>query len=182
MTGGKMRDTLAGIFGDRASRRFAYEDATRPLVLLAAFGLLLAVAARRLALPDAWAAFPGRLLAALGARRARARAPRSAEQAEATLGALIDARDCGARTREPEAPPPATAAAKAPPPPAARPPPAAAQPIAKGPVVRSRYAPPPGSSRAPKAPPEAGSGPPSSRPLTAAEILLARRKGKGLGR
>jgi Ca-activated chloride channel homolog len=176
LTSGKRRDTLAGVFEDRASRRFSYEDATRPLVLLAAFGLLLAVAARRLSLPDAVAAFPGRVLAALGARRARPKAPVSAEQAEATLGALIDARERGVRTREAA---PAGAEVKAEPAAAARPPPTAAQPLVTGPVVRSRYAAPPVARAAPKPPPEAGSGPPSSRPLTAAEILLARRKGKG---
>ncbi len=186
LTGGKRRDTLAGIFGDRASRRFSYEDATRPLVLLAAVGLLLAVTARRLSLPDAVAAFPAKLLAALGARRAAA--PASAEAAEATLGALLDARDRAARAREAKGPdeaPAAKAQVQAPPAPspqvtqAARPPPAAAPPIAPATPVRSRYAPPPGATAAPKPPAEGGAGPPSGRPLTAAEILLARRKGKG---
>jgi hypothetical protein len=148
LTGGKRRDTLAGIFADRASRRFAYEDATPPLLVLAAFGLLLAVAARRLSLPDGVLAWSARL------RAPRPREPRaevSAQAAEATLGALLDARDRGVRLREdPEK--------QATP----RPPPA---PLPPGP-----RAPPPAM---PPAPPAA------RRPLTAAEIVLARRKAKG---
>ena len=34
MTGGKLRDTLAGIFRDRTSRRFAYDPLTAPLVVI----------------------------------------------------------------------------------------------------------------------------------------------------
>jgi uncharacterized membrane protein len=149
LTGGKRRDTLAGIFADRASRRFAYEDATPPLLVLAAFGLLLAVAARRLSLPDGVLAWSARLRAP---RPRETRAAVSAPAAEATLGALLDARDRGVRRREdPEK--------QAPP----RPPPAAT------PVPRA----PPAATPAQPAPPAA------RRPLTAAEIVLARRKAKG---
>src|SRR5262249_51959594 len=62
-SGGKRRDTLAGIFPDRAAKRFSYKDVTLPLVLFAAFGLLLAVAARRLAVPDRVLAFERRVIA-----------------------------------------------------------------------------------------------------------------------
>jgi uncharacterized membrane protein len=211
-TGGKRRDTLAGIFGDRASRRFSYKDATPQLVFLAAFGLLLAVAARRLAVPEAIAAWPDRALAALRARR---EAPKpEAPSPEATLGALIEARDRAARTREAdarkEAPKGAAPAASGPGVAAASPSPVAArQPggpeTARAPVLSAREPGGPETARAPvlsareprgaaprfaarpagvsatpkRAEGAEGSGPASSRPLTAAEILLARRKGKG---
>jgi len=51
-TGGKVRDTLAGLFDDRAARRFAYRSLTPLLALLAAISMLLAVVARRLGVPD----------------------------------------------------------------------------------------------------------------------------------
>src|SRR5690606_10693304 len=41
LTGGKRRDTIAGIFADRADLRFAYRDITLPLLVAAAFALLL---------------------------------------------------------------------------------------------------------------------------------------------
>lgn len=158
LTGGKKRDTLAGIFADRASRRFSYKDATPMLVLLAAFGLLLAVAARRLALPDGLVAFAGRLVESFKPRP-RERQAVTASAPEATLGALLDARERGSKTREAVvqkqvAPVSHAALPAAPRPPQAR----------SGPAV---------SAASP------GAGPASSRPLTAAEILLARRKGKG---
>ncbi len=56
MTGGKTRDTLAGLFEDRAKKRFAYTPLGAPLVLVAAIAMLLAVAARRLGVPDVLAA------------------------------------------------------------------------------------------------------------------------------
>jgi Ca-activated chloride channel homolog len=51
-TGGKVRDTLAGLFDDRAARRFAYRSMTPLLALVAAITMLLAVVARRLGMPD----------------------------------------------------------------------------------------------------------------------------------
>ena len=113
LTGGKKRDTMAGIFADRAVPRFAYEDFTGALLLLAAFGLLLAVAARRLALPAALVT-PARPRAGAppGAPGARARArtsgrprrcPRSSTRAVAP-------RPAGARRqRSPRAPAPKAA-------------------------------------------------------------------------
>jgi uncharacterized membrane protein len=173
-TGGKRRDTLAGIFADRAATRFSYKDATQPLLFLAAFGLLFAVAARRLAIPDGVLAFQQRLLARVRVRGpARRAAASGAPDATATMGSLLDAKDRGTRSRE--APrPPSSFVAPAPGPSAApsRIPAAAAAPVAaKAPV--------PGAPRArPAAPKVAGPpGSPESRPLTAAEILLARRRG-----
>jgi Ca-activated chloride channel homolog len=60
-SGGKMRDTLAGVFLDRDAERFAYTSLTPWLLCVAAFSLLLAVSARRLSVPEglerAWADF-----------------------------------------------------------------------------------------------------------------------------
>jgi hypothetical protein len=158
LTGGKKRDTLAGIFADRASQRFAYEDAARPLLLLATFGLLLAVTARRLTLPDAMVTLPGRLWTL--ARALRTARPATPPQAEATLEALLGARDRAARAREtPTAAGQASTAKRAAP-------------------VTGALAYSPTMPVAAIAKPSRGAGvtPPSSTPLTAAEILLARRK------
>lgn len=65
LTHGKKRDTLAGVFRDRSSRRFAYEDVAPDLFGSGAFLYLFAIATRRLALPRL--AVLDRLLARLGA-------------------------------------------------------------------------------------------------------------------
>src|ERR1019366_4619268 len=52
MTGGKVRDTLAGAFDDRAARRFAYTPINSALAFAAAFAMLLGVASRRLGSPE----------------------------------------------------------------------------------------------------------------------------------
>ncbi len=153
LTFGKRRETLAGIFRDRASKRFAYDDAARSLLALAALALLLTVAVRRLAVPEALAALPARLLARFEARRA---ALAQAQPAEASLSVLLEARNRRARARE------------APPVPAAMPQPLAAPPP---PMAKPASAPTPASAV------EAANA--ASRPLSAAEILLARRKGRG---
>jgi hypothetical protein len=49
LTGGKMRETLAGVFRDREARRFGYAPMSAWLAGLAAGALLLSVASRRLA-------------------------------------------------------------------------------------------------------------------------------------
>jgi len=81
MTGGTVRDTLAGLFDDRAARRFAYRSMISWLVLGSALAMLLAVAVRRLGVPDVLAA----LSTHARARReetARRRAERAAETTE----------------------------------------------------------------------------------------------------
>jgi Ca-activated chloride channel family protein len=78
MTGGKVRDTLAGIFDDRAAKRFAYSPLATPLVLFAALAMLLAVASRRLGIPDVAV----RLAARAKERRAEAARRRSEEASE----------------------------------------------------------------------------------------------------
>jgi hypothetical protein len=76
MTGGKMRDTLAGAFDDRTAQRFSYAPLAQWLSLLAGIALVLAVAARKMALPERFtAAFGASLrpvLAALPAARTSA--------------------------------------------------------------------------------------------------------------
>ncbi|MGK3997275.1 VWA domain-containing protein [Sorangium sp. So ce1024] len=222
-TGGKRRDTLAGIFEDRASRRFAYRDAAPGLVLLAAFALLLAVAARRLALPEAVAAWSAR--AAGWLRAPRWGAATEAAGAGATVGALLSARERGRGRREgapregvqegpgpqegarggerggrgPAWTPPAGTAAQpawAPPPegparPAWAPPPGgSAQPArttqpAAAAVEQAAARPDqrgaagaPAAGRSPHGPPAAHEPAPGGRPLTAAEKILARRRGR----
>ncbi|WP_437531384.1 VWA domain-containing protein [Sorangium sp. So ce726] len=210
-TGGKRRDTLAGIFEDRASKRFAYRDATPNLVFFAALALLLAVAARRLALPEAAAAW----IARAGERLRAARWGAAAEPAAAgaTVGALLSARERGRERREGAqagpalrddgrgggepagtmpgrtAPPAGTMPGRTAPPagtPGPQPGSAASWPQPgswprSGPTV----GPQPGSAAGPQpASPGgghatgAGGAAPEGRPLTAAEKILARRRGR----
>ncbi|HEY3494896.1 MAG TPA: VWA domain-containing protein, partial [Polyangiaceae bacterium] len=77
---GKLRDTLAGIFEDRPPRRFAYSSITAALTLLATFGLLLMVVARRLALPEVVTNLPGRWRARREDRRVRREAHRASRE------------------------------------------------------------------------------------------------------
>jgi hypothetical protein len=74
MTGGKARDTLAGLFEDRAKKLFAYTPLGAPLMLVAAIAMLLAVAARKLGVPD--------VLAAAAARARERREAAAARRAE----------------------------------------------------------------------------------------------------
>ncbi len=66
MTGGKVRDTLAGLYDNRAARRFAYKPLLPLLSLVAACAMLLGVASRRLGVP-------GFVSSMFGARRAASR-------------------------------------------------------------------------------------------------------------
>jgi uncharacterized membrane protein len=153
LTGGQRRDTLAGLFDDRATKRFAYQAMTSTLVVLAALGLLLSVAARRLALPEAWLALPGRLR---GALRRSPGAPNAAPTvaAEPTVASLLVARQ---RTRTTRGPPPSAAPAPLPT------------------TATARLAPPP--TRPQPAPPAAPT-PPAAPVKTAAEILVERRRNR----
>ncbi|MEN9579258.1 MAG: hypothetical protein RJA70_2267 [Pseudomonadota bacterium] len=51
-SGGQVRDTLAGLFHDRLGPRFSYRDISAQLLWIGAWLLLLSVAARRLSLPE----------------------------------------------------------------------------------------------------------------------------------
>ena len=166
VTGGKVRDTLAGIFSDREALRFAYQNLNQLLAVLAASFLLLAVASRRLALPD----FVTHASTALGSWARRTK-NRKASPARATkhggvspgLEALRQAKARG-DTRPTANGDPLGASARP-----------LVQPVAP-PESAPRFA-----SRPPPAPqaghPAASTRPPGRQP-TAAEILLARRRGK----
>ncbi|MEQ9320995.1 MAG: VWA domain-containing protein [Polyangiaceae bacterium] len=218
LTGGKRRDTLAGIFNDRAGRRFAYRDITMALVLVAAFAFLLAIAARRLALPEGLLAGGRRAMSwrpwhrgqdegeaapagtaaqatldhLLASRHKEATAP-EAEVADASTGATgaagaAEATGAAATRDEEQAGSPAVAPSAAEKLAARRAAPREAAPAPVAPPV----APPPEAPEFPEAPPvtptpavapkRARSAPQpeataeGERPLTAAEILLARRK------
>ena len=149
MTGGKVRESLAGIFLDRASLRFSYAPLTGPLLLIAAIGLLLSVAARKLALPTSWLTRSRPAPTPAGPSRP----PAPIAPAAATL--------LGSRPRAPRADAALDLSAPRPPPEAPLPP---------APVAR-----PPSPGLAPPAPPGAPTTP-SVRQPTAAEQLLARRR------
>ncbi|MBM4376020.1 MAG: VWA domain-containing protein [Deltaproteobacteria bacterium] len=199
ITGGKRRDTLAGIFDERGKRRFAYEDVSSRLLVLAAFAWLLAVAARRLA----WLHEPRfqRSVGAAGSRVADGR-PSSELRAsnDAAPAALAIARDRRERRSERHSPPVVT-------PPdvrqesdltdISRDGPLSARTPAGGsrgassavsspgapttPSRQVREVPSPSASERPPGAPQVLADVPRAepgRPLTAAEILLARRKNR----
>ncbi|HVY26577.1 MAG TPA: VWA domain-containing protein [Polyangiaceae bacterium] len=159
-SGGKERDTLAGIFLDRDAERFAYTPLSALLIQLAAFGLLLAVAARRLSTPE-WLE---RFWADLRAPHRQPDAPAQPEVAQSSaLGALQRVRSRHAAAPADEEPPPSVPRfSRPPPPPPARPPVPEAKP----------------SGRRASPPPAEAPGATTGRAPTAAEILLARRRGR----
>ncbi len=71
ITGGKVRTSLEGLYDDRPPRRFAYRSLSLPLTIAAAIALLLAVAARRLGVPDIAANVRKRMEARKALREAR---------------------------------------------------------------------------------------------------------------
>ena len=172
LTGGKLRDTLAGVFDDREHERFAYKSLTPLLLPLAAALLLLSVAARRFAVPDAVLALLARWsrrkqeLRRRGQARAEQQAAHAAEHAE-HLEALqrAKARSAPAETagRLPETPPPSAPRF------------ARAAPIAQAPLVPPARSPAAPSSDSPAPTADAQAQP---RQLSSAEILLARRRGR----
>jgi Ca-activated chloride channel homolog len=78
MTGGRMRDTLAGLFDDRVGLRFAYTPIHAPLVLASAIALIAGVGARRIETPHVVHRAFGRVRARLRTRRQRSH-PRHAD-------------------------------------------------------------------------------------------------------
>lgn len=184
MSGGKTRDTLAGIFNDRVSRRFAYRSIDHILIWIAALALLTGVGARRVALPEWLSGLPARIRRRRKARD-QARHAETEQASKPTLGALLDRKaqsDGRTRSTSEAAATPASPAAVKPQapvraqrPPSARPPPRAAPGVT---AAGEEQAPAsvPHFSR-PSTPGNAA-GPPAARPLTAAEILLQRRRGR----
>ncbi|MBN4050297.1 VWA domain-containing protein, partial [Desulfobulbus sp. AH-315-M07] len=175
LTGGERRATLQGVFRDRPERRFSYDDITPWLAILAAVALLLAVAARRLSFPDVVPKWLGKLVRWRPfARSDEGIAAPGAATADATLGALLQSRQRGRPEPQSQEQQPALA------------PSMTAQPQAPSPQAPSMTAqphyqrPPPSARRRPRrtaqAPSEAA--PTSGRQLTAAEILLNRRRGR----
>jgi uncharacterized membrane protein len=171
ITGGQVRDTLAGIYKERSAKRFAYTSLVPPLLLLSAFALLIGVAARKLALPERISALPNRLRSRLRDRDAR-REERSAEEkaqatsATTTLGALRG-RKLERQAELSRAPPVVTDL----------PPPSVPHFGHSAPAPRPVGVPPPAAHPGPGLGADVAS-PPSARGLSAAEILLARRRGR----
>jgi uncharacterized membrane protein len=162
VTGGRVRDTLAGVFADRDALRFAYQNLNRWLIVLAAGGLLLGVASRRLALPD----FATQASLAVGSWLEQWRQRKSAEIERGAPGQTIQtlrrAKEQTERAR------------------AMAPPPIAARPASDGESTPrfSRHSEPPGASAPGTSQARSSTGRSLARPATAAEILLARRKGR----
>jgi Ca-activated chloride channel family protein len=154
-TGGRVRDTLAGLFDDRAARRFAYRSLVPLLAFVAALMMLLAVTARRFGVPD--------FLTTLGARARAWRedgARRRAENAQAAARAQLVALEEQHRLRD------AIVARRQ----------REAQATRELPSVPL---PPTPSAETPMAPPAAPAAAPTTaaeRPLTAAERLALKRR------
>ncbi|HEX2673981.1 MAG TPA: hypothetical protein VHM25_24060, partial [Polyangiaceae bacterium] len=168
VTGGKVRDTLAGIFSDRDALRFAYQDLSRWLVVLCAGGLLLGVASRRLAMPDIAIAASSAVVGWFSSLRKRKRgSTRAAKPASPpSLEALRQAKARSEVTR------PAPTATSTETPHFARPsepPPLPAVPPPLGERETLRTSAPPSAGRSHR---------PPARTATAAEILLSRRRGR----
>jgi hypothetical protein len=156
-SGGKLRDTLAGIFLDRDAVRFAYTPLSSLLLCLAAFSLLLAVAARRLSAPEGLERFWHELRTSRPAPVTRAASPPEAAAPPPTAVGALQRLKTRKAAPPAEEPPPSV-------PSFSRPPPL--------PKSATSSQPP-----TPTAPPS-GPTPTGARQPTAAEILLARRRGR----
>jgi len=184
LSGGRVRDTLAGIFHDRPPRRFAYSSLSSLLALLAAGGLVAMVAARRLAFPESLKTLPAKTSARLSSLRpsrtppppgpsvsperpseSPVSAPAPSSSPATTLATLRER----ARARAAEA---QHRASNPPLPPL---PPAAGRSSAA--PTTTPFVPP--TAPAPDVPHGGpADSPPGERKRTAAEILLERRKGR----
>lgn len=183
MSGGKTRDTLAGIFNDRESRRFAYRSIDGILIWIAALTLLTGVGARRIALPEWLSGLPARLK-----RRKRQLDSRveTKPTPKPTLGALLDrkAQSDGRTRSSEETAGPASPTAVQPRAPARSP--SRTQPARSAPPAPGGAVKPTGEEAAPASVPHFSrasspgkpAGQTGARPLTAAEILLQRRRGR----
>ena len=172
VTGGKVRDTLAGIFSDRDALRFAYQNLNRWLAVLAAALLLAGVAARRLAVPDFVGPVAATVTTWVAERRMRQSASERATQRTAQrerLEALRKAKARAESTRGPVVDKPLEPSASG-----ARPDALPTRAPESTPSFARASQPP---AAAPGSPPSA-SNRPAARQATAAEILLARRRGR----
>ena len=148
VTGGKNRDTLAGIFTDRSAQRFSYWPVTPWLVGFSCLFLLFTVASRRLSVPEFFSRIPRKR------RKLKVEQPKP-EEPTATLERLGKVKE-KARTEW-------------------RPPPQAVPPVMPKQVPRAMPKQVPPAQHRVSAPPASMGGP---RPLTAAEILLQKRRGR----
>ncbi len=163
-SGGKVRDTLAGVFLDRDAERFAYTSLAPWLLCIAAFGFLLAVSARRLSVPEwleqAWVGF---------------RAPHperhqaQTDEPPTALGALqrVRSRKAAHRHNQTDEPPPSVPRFSRPPP----------LPTVGAPPLPTKLPRSPGRGSQGTMAPQVPTAPVARQP-TAAEILLARRRGR----
>jgi Ca-activated chloride channel homolog len=162
-SGGKLRDTLAGIFLDRDAERFAYTPLSSLLLCLAAFSLLLAVAARRLSVPEGWERF-WRDFGSRPVAPLTSASPSASESPPATaVGALRRLRTRKAPVTPDEPPASVPRFSRSPPQPTTAPSAAPPAVLPRAPAA-TRHDPPPPT--------------PGARQPTAAEILLARRRGR----
>jgi len=174
LTGGKVRDTLAGVFAERPTPRRSFRDFTAWLALSGALSLLFGVGARRLSAPE----LPARARAWLRAARQRLQRERRAQVAVAgpsTAEVLLRART--ARRSNPVSPD-VSRGGTAPQPPPATPAPVVPQPAAR--VAGSALGAPPRPAPAatvqrPAAAPTPGPEGTQAAKSTA-ELLLERRR------
>ncbi|HQF25140.1 MAG TPA: hypothetical protein PL065_16880, partial [Polyangiaceae bacterium] len=164
MTGGKTRDTLAGVFADRSAFRFSYWPLTPWLSGLGAVFLLLSVGARRLSVPTAWL------------QRRRKPSTQKAEKAQKTVQEVTATLDRLGKAKERAWAGESKGAGQGHA--VARPAPVAWQPPPMGSSVIAQQRPTVSATVQPAEPGARMSSPPSARPLTAAEILLQKRKGR----
>jgi hypothetical protein len=114
VSGGSLRDTLAGIFNDRSGRRFAYDPLTPWLLAFAAVSLLATVAFRRISFRTPVSRESAKSLRARlqsthldpATADSPAESPRLESLWNPTLAALQARRDRGASSRIPSVEPP----------------------------------------------------------------------------
>jgi hypothetical protein len=166
-TGGAVRQTLTGIFDDRTSKRFSYEDRTRTLTVLAAIALLLAVAARKLGVPEGFVDWWTQL------RSSPARdTPRAGAEAARTMESLLAKKKSQSAGGPSPAEPPLALAEAIARPPRAR---SRARDRAAAPAVTPDAPPAAAPPRAP-APPSPSPPAPAARPQSTAELLAAKKR------
>lgn len=172
LTGGEPRLSLRDVFKARTVRRFAFQDITPLLTLTAAVALLLAVAARKLGMPEALLEGVAWLRARVGSRDRPPTRP-SAETVQVLLAAKKNAGPTTAPKRPaPQAPQASTARALAEPPRVVTPERASAKATSE-PTAAAPVQPPESPVQKPMQGPAA-----TGRAPSTAELLLARKRAK----